>query len=213
MSRKSCFVFCHGFGFDATFWDRLRPYFIDVNTVYLDLGYFGDKSTTLTYDESVDYIGIGHSLGLMKLLSLNIDFKCLIGLQGFVNFTGFDEQLQRVRKRELMSLTRHFLRSPEITLNQLYQRTGVPWALSQKPPLHLPLLTKDLALLALSMPITAPMLILGANDDKIVPPELIEDNFAHHPQVQIEIINQVQHGLGYFKPGVVFDNVMRFSGY
>ena len=75
IGRKICFVFCHGFGFDATFWDPLRPYFAGTNAIYLDLGYFDKPFMTLYPDDSTDFIGIGHSLGLKKLMSLNIRFK------------------------------------------------------------------------------------------------------------------------------------------
>ena len=216
--RKTCFVFCHGFGFDATFWEPLRPYFSEMNTIYLDSGYFGAPLSLQNPDcEPTDFIGVGHSLGLMKLMSmsLNIDFKYFIGLHGFVNFLGFDEQLHRRRNRELMHLTRHFSHSPEATLLQFYQRTGVALDLSQKHTFNQIKLSNDLASLAhaVSIPKDVPMLILGSNDDKITPPELIEDNFSHLSQVTVHIINQAQHGLGHLKPDVVYDKIRFFLGY
>ncbi len=215
MNHKCCFVFCHGFGFDSTFWNPLRPYFSRMNTVYLDLGYFGESSSlakTELYDQSTEYIGIGHSLGLMKLMSLNIPFKCLIGLHGFVNFLGFNTQLHRRRQRELMHLTGQFSSSPELTLGQFYQRTGVDFNVPKTGLLNRMKLLDDLTSLAHPVPVPAdiPMLVLGSNDDKIIPPELIEDNFAHHPHVTIDILNQAQHGLGYLQPDVVYQNIMRF---
>jgi len=233
MNHKRCFVFCHGFGFDATFWNPLRPFFSSMNTVYLDLGYFGEEPSSLRAErsnpvvrstaldcfaslaktQSIEYIGIGHSLGLMKLMSLNIPFKCLIGLHGFVNFLGFSEQLHRRRQRELMRLTAQFHVSPESTLNQFYQRTGVDFNLPTARILNQKRLLDDLALLAhpVPVPMGVPLLVLGSNDDKITPPELIEDNFGAHPHVSIEFINQAQHGLGYLKPDVVYQKIKRFS--
>jgi pimeloyl-[acyl-carrier protein] methyl ester esterase len=216
MNPKLCFVFCHGFGFDSTFWNPLRPYFSRVNTVYLDLGYFGDPYWVMAQPtlpaSSTEYIGIGHSLGMMKLMSLNIPFKCLIGLHGFVNFLGFNAQLHRRRQRELMHLTEQFNESPELTLSQFYQRTGVDFNLPIMGRLNQVRLLDDLSSLAhsIAVPVDVPMLVLGSNDDKIVPPVLIEDNFSPYPHVTIDILNQAQHGLGYLKPDMVYQNIMRF---
>ena len=217
--RKQCFVFCHGFGFDATFWDSLRPYFTGVDAVYLDLGYFMEgRAADRPYEnydscDSIDFIGIGHSLGLMKLMSLNIKFKYLIGLHGFVHFLGFDQQLHRRRERELMHLTKQFIRSPESTLMKFYQRAGVTWDLSARNAFNQMRLLEDLASLAHPMQSSVPMLVLGSNDDKITPPELIEDNFSHHAYVTVHILNHAQHGLGYLKPELVYKQIRAFLGY
>lgn len=211
--RKQCFVFCHGFGFDATFWNPLRPYFIGADTIYLDLGYFDNPCMLIHADDAVDFIGIGHSLGLMKLMSLGIKFKCLVGLHGFIHFLGFDQQLYRRRERELMHLIKQFTRSPEATLMAFYQRTGVPWDLATRNAFNQTPLLKDLRSLAHPMQSNVQLLVLGSNDDKITPPELIEDNFSHHTHVTIHILNHAQHGLGYLKPDVVYKKIRAFSGY
>ena len=210
--KKTCFVFCHGFGFDATFWNPLRAYFSNMNTMYLDLGYFGEMQWMNQLDESMEYIGIGHSLGLMKLMSLNVSFKRLIGLHGFVDFLGADESLHRRRQRELSYLIQHVNESPALTLSQFYQRTGVNFNLPQTGVLNRMKLLDDLNSLAHAIPVPQdiPLLILGGIDDKIVPPALIEDNFSAHPQVTIEMLPQVKHGLGHLQPDVVYQTIMRF---
>ena len=48
--NKKCFVFCHGFGFDASFWVHLKPYFAHEQAVYLDVGYFGQDDMTVTVE-------------------------------------------------------------------------------------------------------------------------------------------------------------------
>jgi pimeloyl-[acyl-carrier protein] methyl ester esterase len=214
MRRKQCFVFCHGFGFDSTFWKPLQSFFSGMNTVYLDLGYFAKERNSVAMEdvESTDYIGIGHSLGLTKLLQLNIPFKQLIGLQGFVHFLGFDVQLQRRRRRELMNLTRQFIASPQSALGQFYQRTGVNFYIPETGFLNQSALLNDLHALEHPVKMTPdiPLLVLGSRDDKIVPPELIEDNFAHHAHVTIRLLNQGQHGLGHLEPNEVYQNIMHF---
>ena len=211
MTNK-CFVFCHGFGLDSSYWAYLRPYFVQEKTVYLDLGYFGQEQMTLFFDASLDYIGIGHSLGLMKLMSLNIPFKALIGLHGFLDFLGLNACLHRHRTLELAHLTRHVVRSPGVALSQFYQRAGLTFDGLVNGPINQKKLLDDLDSLLTSraIPPSIPMLILGSSDDKIVPPALIEDNFSHHPQVRIEILNQAKHGLGYLKSEVVYQKIMRF---
>ena len=209
---NKCFVFCHGFGLDSSYWAHLRPYFMQYKTVYLDLGYFGQEQTAIFFDPLVEYIGIGHSLGLMKLMSLKIPFKALIGLHGFVDFLGLDASLRGYRTRELAHLTRHVARAPGAALSQFYQRAGVMFDCLVNGPINQKKLLDDLDSLVTSgvIPAGIPMLILGSSDDKIVPPALIEDNFAPHPQVTIEILNQAQHGLGYLKSEVVYQKIMRF---
>lgn len=216
--KETCFIFCHGFGFDSSFWNPLKAFFSKHNALLMDLGYFTDttNTTNIILSEArerlphINYIGIGHSLGLMKLASLNIPFTHLIGLHGFINFFGFDNTLHSVREREWMSLKKHFLRSPESTLNQFYQRVGVAFDISQKT-IQRTILQQDLEVLRQSTTLPpTPTLILGAKDDKIVPPVLIEDNFASNPHVTIEILNQGQHALGFVCPELVYRYVMQF---
>lgn len=231
MMRTQCFVFCHGFGFDASFWNSLRPYFSGREAIYLDLEYFDapvagrrelngqqtmDSFTLLTktslHDQPIEYIGIGHSLGLMKLMSLSLPFNCLIGLHGFVNFLGFNASLHRRRSRELHYLTRQFTTLPELTLSEFYQRTGVQCKASGLYSLNRIKLLGDLVSLTHSVPVPdeIPMLILGSNDDKITPPALLEDNFGACRNVTLEILSHAQHGLGYLNPDLVYQKIMSF---
>jgi len=217
--KDTCFIFCHGFGFDSTFWNPLKCFFSKQNILYMDLGYFADtpnviQSITRNLDDNTHYIGVGHSLGLIKLLSLNIPFTHLIGLHGFIHFLGFDLRLHQTREREWMGLKRQFARSPELTLKRFYQMTGVSFDMSQNL-IHRNTLQRDLDALNQSsiLPPMVPTLILGAIDDSIVPPILIEDNFSSHSQVTIEILNQGQHALGFLNPDLVYRCVMRFIGF
>ena len=217
--RKQCVVFCHGFGFDASFWDALRPYFVGLDTFFLDLGYFSETHEAFSQylcwakaqPTDTDFIGVGHSIGLIKLLSLNLSFKYLVGLHGFVNFLGEDAALHRRRQRELSVLTKHCMDSPALTLQAFYQRAGVDFT-APLGHLNQQRLLDDLALLAtpIAIPKDIPLLILGSNDDKITPPALLLDNFGGHHQVTVEILDQVQHGLGYLKPAEVYQRIMRF---
>lgn len=209
--KENYFIFCHGFGFDKTFWDPLKPYFATQKTLYLDLGYFGAETYLVLEPEQFNYIGIGHSLGLMKLLSFNISMSHLIGLHGFIHFLGFDATLNQLRMREWLSLKKYFLRAPELTLKQFYQRVGVPFEIHKKT-IQTIKLQQDLDALkqTFDLPGKVPTLILGAVDDPVVPPVLIEDNFSSQNHVTIDILNQGQHGLGFLNSALVYQKIMRF---
>lgn len=205
---KNVFIFCHGFGFDPSFWAPLMPFFLNQNVIHWDLGYFGDE-TRFVLQEDVNYIGIGHSLGFMKLLSLPISYHHLIGLHGFTNFLGNEPTLRALRTREWMSLMMQFKRSPSRTLQHFYQRVGVTLALEGKSLRH-SILQNDLQALeqAGALPTSTPVLMLGAQDDWIVPPALIVDNFSNHPNVRIELLNHGQHGLGFLNPETVYRHIL-----
>jgi pimeloyl-ACP methyl ester carboxylesterase len=44
-----------------------------------------------------------------------------------------------------------------------------------------------------------PILIIGSDDDEIVPPSILDDNFGDMPNVRLEKINNVSHLLGFKK--------------
>jgi len=215
---KPHFIFCHGWGLDPDFWRFLKPYFPEEDAFYCDLGYFGENEPSPALRERVarsagrgiQYIGIGHSLGLIKLLSLNIPFQCLIGLQSFIHFLGFNPELHEKRQQELAALTKHFTRSPIPTLKTFCKRCGLPAASDEKlEQINQDNLSHDLELL--SHPFDrpqVPLYIIGSQDDVIVPPELIRDNFENH--ALIEFLDTGKHGLGYHHAEIISKKIMGF---
>jgi pimeloyl-[acyl-carrier protein] methyl ester esterase len=213
--KKICFIFCHGFGFDSSFWQPLIPWFSGQELVFWDLGYFADESLPIIDTESFDYIGIGHSLGFMKLLSLKIPFQALIGLNGFINFLGFETTLRQQRTREWISLKKHFQRNPIATLTQFYQRVGVTVDLHTKSKINHEKLMQDFVFLATTekLGLNYPILLLSSAEDSIVPKKIIEDNFLNQSSIILETIGQQQtqtpvpHGLGYLHSDWVFQRI------
>lgn len=231
------FIFCHGFGFDASFWNVLRPWFAQEHTIYLDLGYFRSSTSTPSVNlapfvvpapssvihatmprgndkvcgDNIEYIGIGHSLGFTKLLQSTIPFKRIVGVHGFVNFLGGDPTLRRRRQKELTQLTKQFTQDPILTLNQFYQRVGVKRLIPDITELNQHQMLQDLMSLndSISMP-NIPTMILGSTDDLVVPPILWQDNFVQYSNVHIEVFEQAQHGLGHLQPEWVYQQIMRF---
>ncbi|HCJ11888.1 MAG: hypothetical protein A2Y14_00095 [Verrucomicrobia bacterium GWF2_51_19] len=167
------------------------------NRVVWDLGYFGEERKPRPEGS---WIGIGHSFGLIHLMA-NLQGCCgLIGLQGFLNFLG-DGDLRERRQRELSGLQKAFRRDPAKTLQSFYKACGASIAFSKlnKDPLQ-----RDLDALELAYAVPdLPILLMGAEDDIIVPPELIYNNAASHSNVTVEILDRGKHALGHLHPKAV----------
>lgn len=209
---KKRFVFCHGFGFDADFWNNLRPYFSKEDCLFLDLGYFGKENMHIPIDHDVELIGIGHSIGLMKLIALDVNFTKLIGLQGFINFLGFDQNLNKKRRYELEDLRKAFAFMPKLALSFFYKHAGASVAKEKLSQINKNKMLNDLDYLATKVEIKTSTLIIGSKDDVIVTPELINDNFASLAQVEIVMCEKGMHCLGNAQPEFVYQEIMRFVG-
>jgi pimeloyl-[acyl-carrier protein] methyl ester esterase len=208
---KKCFVFCHGFGFDNTFWKNLAPYFSYESCLYIDLGYSGNKRILdFALSSEIELVGIGHSLGLIKLLSCNIKFKYLIGLNGFINFLGFKQEIRTTREVILNKLVNSFATWPVNTMLSFYKNCGLVAENEKISRLKTNLLMKDLEMLffRFSLPPEVPVLIIGAKDDIIVPPSIIDDNFQK--DVVVSMFDKGAHGLGFFEAENVFNEISRF---
>lgn len=206
------FVFCHGFAFDRSFWKNLSGYFSQEHCTYVDLGYFNDPAEFYVESHCSQLIGIGHSLGLLKLLSLKKNFDHLIGLNAFTNFLGFTPALQKQRVTELEQLKKQFIQSPIRTLNRFYHRCGVAVDPPTVEKIDLPRILRDLDSLKENgaIPTSSKALIIGARDDIIVPPAILQDNFKNALNTRVEIVEQGQHGLGFFKAQWVSEKIMSF---
>ncbi|MGI2257352.1 aminotransferase class III-fold pyridoxal phosphate-dependent enzyme [Candidatus Cardinium hertigii] len=163
---KPLFIFCHGWGFDQQFFEPLiKEYFPTISCYSLDLGYFGNEKIEFPTDQP--FIGVGHSLGFIKLLSLKVKFTALIGIQAFINFLGFDPQLQKKRKLELKTMFNYFQSNPIDTLRSFHKRCGLDYTLSKN--FNTTKLIQDLGLLATTHPLSPiPLLIIGAKNDTLV---------------------------------------------
>ena len=136
----------------------------------------------------------------------------LVGLQGFVHFLGGDQRVHSQRRPELDMFKEQFAKAPKRALQRFYRRCGVPASKEKLERLDEGRLLKDLESMSLKVKILSrvPMLIVGSKDDPVVPPELIYDNFVHHENVEISIIENGCHCLGYFEPQLVYRKTMDF---
>lgn len=205
------FLFCHGWGVDHKFFDTLiHKYFLTHAHYCLNLGYFKEENRHLPKHSGS--IGIGHSLGLIKLASLPIKFKALIGIQSFINFLGFDLQLRTKRALALKTMARSFQTHPIETLHTFYKRCGIhlnDYVTFNYNSMNKGKLMEDLSLLMETHELPdLPLLIIGATDDPIVPTELIYDNF--NKDVKIVIHCKGEHGLGLREPHFVYEQIINF---
>jgi pimeloyl-[acyl-carrier protein] methyl ester esterase len=202
------FVFCHGFGFNSHFWDNLAPYFANEKCSFIDLGYFKNPSSKIEF-HGEKIIGIGHSIGFQKLLELNIDFDCLIGLNSFTDFLGTDPSLRTKRQIELKALEQNYIKNPRNSLEAFYKTCKIKF--NEYTELDLDLLLSDLKSLNLKINIPdIPILIMATDKDPIVPRQIIEDNFAHRSNVEIDMLNNDSHVLGFIQPTYVYEKIMSF---
>ena len=222
---RKCLIFCHGWGGTINFWNNLKNIFdlnlatnyLNISTFFLDLGYFGNPIDSIPFelldDPELEFIGIGHSLGLIKLLNLNIKFKALIGLQSFINFLGIDLKLRVLRTKALNLLIKNFALDPLATLENFYRTIGFNnFRFNQQLQLDQFRLQKDLNLLSLEVQLKSniPILIIGAKDDIIVPPALLLDNFSNYSSVEIKMLSDGGHGLGFKHPETIYNNITQF---
>ena len=185
---KKMFVFCHGFSLTPDYWNRLLPYFSKENiqtwAVY-------DPKYQYTYLPDFEYIGVGHSLGLIKLLQSPIPWKCLIGLNAFIDFIAEDDN----RRQQLIIMQHQFAVKPSLTIKNFHQRCGLPKADEQ----FTPQLATDLQAMhrVYHLPQSTPCLILGAHDDIVVPPSVMWHNFQNLDNVNYHFLDTGRHSLGF----------------
>ncbi|MCZ2204440.1 hypothetical protein [Bartonella sp. A05] len=206
------FVFCHGFGFNIHFWDRVAPYFSHEKCSFIDLGYFNNRMDD-KYLHNQRIIGIGHSIGLSKLVSMYNNFDYLVGLNSFINFLGFDQNLRKKRYKELKALRSSFLKDPNSTLKNFYTRCGTVELVecTDFSNLDFDLILSDFEWLQKEYKLPqVPTLILSSNEDIIVPHTITLDNFSKQLNVQIDSVIGTGHALGFRKPSDVYEKIMSF---
>jgi len=206
----SHFIFCHGFGFDDSFWRYLMPYFSKEKCSLMNLGYFNQPCQPVPQEKM---IGIGHSLGLLKLICTYQHFDYLIGLNSFINFLSDQADLHSSRKKACEALKWSFACNPAITLKHFYERCGLPDFIKdvRLSDLNLNAILSDLeSLMIPHQPPAIPLLILSSDHDVIVPHEIIKDNFENQLHTQINQIGNADHALGFKQPALVYNKIMRF---
>ena len=206
------FVFCHGFGFDTQFWERIAPYFSQEKCSFIDLGYFNNQMD-YQYLHNQRIIGIGHSIGLSKLVSMYNNFDYLIGLNSFINFLGSDQIGRKKRQKELNALRLSFLKDPDSAIRNFYIRCDIEELIecTDFSNLNRDLILSEFEWLQKEYKLPeVPTLILSSNDDLVVPYTITSDNFSKQQYIKIDSIMNGGHALGFRKPLEVYRKIMSF---
>lgn len=170
--------FLHGWAFDRTLWQGVTALLPQFDCRIADRGYFGAPDVA---ECAEDVVAVAHSLGTMHLLAAPPP-RCrgLIAINGFDRFsaaTDFSGVAPRVLDRMLARLAE----TPETVVREFRQRCGTDAPVG---PLAPAVLRADLALLrdgdcrAQAARWAAPIVLLEAEDDPILPPALRGAVFA-----------------------------------
>ncbi|MDR3030793.1 MAG: methyltransferase domain-containing protein [Holosporales bacterium] len=188
----------HGLGFSDEYWENL---------IKKLPGEFIFYREGLLLNKNKHYVGIGHSLGFQKLNNSGIKFDLLFGLQGFLNFCGTDERLKEIRKKNLDKMIKMFQADWQNALESFYQSCDYPGNIPNN--ISKEDLVRDFELLKTdNKHCGAKTVIIGSYDDRIVPPILIEDNFACLNNVLIKYVDKAGHSLG-FNMSEVIANIIQ----
>lgn len=158
-------------------------------------------------------IGIGHSVGLSKLISMYSNFDYLIGLNSFVNFLGSDQIERKKRQKELNDLRLSFLKDPDSAIRNFYIRCDIEELIecTDFSNLNRDLILSEFEWLQKEYKLPeVPTLILSSNDDLVVPYTITSDNFSKQQYIKIDSIMNGGHALGFRKPLEVYRKIMSF---
>lgn len=202
------FIFSSGFGFTQKYWQFLAPRFQEDEIVYFEEHIPSSFGT----DRNIEYIGIGHSLGFLKLVQSNINLKYLIGLNAFTHFLGKGHFLFKKRKREYDIFKANFQNNPRLTMQKFYKNCGSAEYEENFNDLNIENLVKDLNLLESYIDINrnCPIMIVNSTDDNIVPEEITRDNFAANNNLTRCLLAHGGHMLGYRNSEEIFKLIKGF---
>lgn len=121
------FIFAHGWGFDAHFWDPVIDELSlpnDTEILKLDFGYTGHSIDIRTQQ---NLICVGHSLGCLWLL------KHIKHPKAFIAINGFDCFFRHTHKVKIQKMRRNLERNPDAQMRGFYDACGVNKQTSDLP--------------------------------------------------------------------------------
>ncbi len=191
------YLLAHGFGFTNDYWRKLTPL----------LGgeiYFFDSPDL---DSSKTYIGIGHSLGFLKLNNSGLKFETLVALQGFLNYCGSSGRMRKIREIALQKMRNKIIENKNESLRQFRIFCGYDAPITTDTALQM--LLSELEMMEHSYQhCGVKTLVIGSADDLIVPMSIINDNFANLNDVTILQLDSGRHALGYLYPKLIARKIL-----
>lgn len=217
---KVTLLFCNGFGSDYHYWDKLLPLFSEYNCVMLTEDYFNEgknvsDETLRELLENKYIIGIGHSLGYIKLCKLIEKYKFIhmqkiVAIEGFSRYLGGHPLIRNSRIFPLEQMRWNYAVNPIVTLVGFQMFCGEHNPMVPKD-INKQLFEQDLDLLnyGIISP-DIPHLVLSSIDDPVIPFYVIEDNFRKLPNVRISYTFGASHILGRRSPQWVYEEILNF---
>ena len=219
------FVLMHGWGSNADYWQNLTNH-LDGNDYFIyEQGYFINSGKAQTLKEQLhDFviqhendkiIGIGHSIGFIKLLETDINFDYTFGLQSFTNFLGSNPNLKIVTEN-FKNFVSKFTTNMSGALKESYISSRIyeyfEEALFGENNINYSLLMEDLKSLKedkshLLEKIQNNYHIFGTNDDLVVPSFIIKDNFSEEKITFLDI--ETGHSLGIFHSELLMNEIFK----
>ena len=162
------FVLVHGWGFHAGIWTDFVSQLDGAGVTLIDLGFVASGPQG-EQDWPSDAIAVGHSLGLLWLLSRGGGrFRALVSVQGFDCFCC------HIAPSRVIALKRGIEREPYLTLEAFWRSCGAP-GFATREALDVGRLHEGLDWLmhwdarSVKDALECPVLALAARDDAIVP--------------------------------------------
>ena len=155
------------------------------------------------------WLGVGHSLGFARLLALGLPWRGLVGLGGFLRFCSKPGQPTGTPTDLLDAMISRLDTAPQDVLARFHKRCGhIVTPLPTSPAADLARLRADLELLRnldLATPKRpVPTLLIQAQDDRIVPPNLAREAHAclsePAPGSRLELLASGGHALPMTRP-------------
>ncbi len=118
-----CLVMVHGWGLAPTMWTPLIEALRGVETITVDLGFFGAPAIpALPADRSL--VGVGHSLGFAWLLRRPIQWRGLVSVNGFSRFLRGDDFPKGVAPRIVSRMQSKLKRDARAVVEDFLRRCG-----------------------------------------------------------------------------------------
>ncbi|MBC2667436.1 alpha/beta hydrolase [Novosphingobium flavum] len=167
-------TFHHGWGFDASLWQRVLPLLADLDCRADDRGYFAEPR-----EVPRGAVAVCHSFGTLRALAAPPS-RAIVAINGFDCFTARGD-FPGVPARLTQRMAARFASAPEAVLSDFRARCAAP----PPPPIRdEECLRADLAALGesdLRRAVTLPVEALHAADDPIVPSAMQAALFARAP--------------------------------
>ena len=194
------YLLAHGFGFTNDYWQNLIP--LLNGNIY----FFNDPNL----DKDKTYVGIGHSIGFLKLNNSGLKFDALVALQGFLNYCGSSDRMRKIREAGIAKVRNRVITNKNESLRQFRSFCGYDKEVTTDIPLQT--LLHELDMMGKSYEhCRVKTLVIGSADDVIVPMSIINDNFSHLANATILQLDYGKHALGYIKSQIVAEKIRNFA--